>query len=384
MDNNTHQPLASFAADHGLQTNQHGRVFENGKAMDMAEKVRIGHEILNAMLDAEEQGTKINISSLSRQCKTSRATITKIRDELNEFGRVLRPEEISLKKSVQRGVGIRSLTDVDVFIIVQMYAYDPSTTLRNYVKFLFLQTGTVVSKSTISRFFVHGFPIRGSMCKPNLIPFDKFRPANFEKALIYMHIVSCIDPKRIKFGDEKHLEGRELWCRKVRRSIFTGEIPGLITHPNFIMTYTISGFCGIDRRVSAMRYGITMNNNNSESFSTNVVLAVSSGFLQQGDVLVLDNAAIHTSGTNSDLESWLWDNFRIFLLWLPARTPEWNPIELVWNVLVSRLGVFSLEVARCIPGTHSLVVAADMILQGISHEEVQACYEKSGYMCSFV
>jgi hypothetical protein len=96
---------------------------------------------------------------------------------------------------VQRGVGIRSLTDVDVFIIVQMYAYDPSTTLRNYVKFLFLQTGTVVSKSTISRFFVHGFPIRGSMCKPNLIPFDKFRPANFEKALIYMHIVSCIDPK---------------------------------------------------------------------------------------------------------------------------------------------------------------------------------------------
>ena len=65
-------------------------------------------------------------------------------------------------------------------------------TLRNYVKFLFLQTGTVVSKSTISRFFVHGFPIQGSMCKPNLIPFDKFRPANFEKALIYMHIVSCI------------------------------------------------------------------------------------------------------------------------------------------------------------------------------------------------
>lgn len=160
--------------------------------MDMAEKVRIGHEILNAMLEAEERGTKINISALSHQCKTSRTTITKIRDELNEFGRVLRPEEISLKKSVQRGVGIRSLTDVDVFIIVPMYAYDPSTTLRNYVKFLFLQTGTVVSKSTISRFFVHGFPIQGSMCKPNLIPFDKFRPANFEKALIYMHIVSCI------------------------------------------------------------------------------------------------------------------------------------------------------------------------------------------------
>ena len=58
MENNTHQPLESFAADHGLQTNQHGRVFENGKAMDMAEKVRIGHEILNAMLEAEELAQK--------------------------------------------------------------------------------------------------------------------------------------------------------------------------------------------------------------------------------------------------------------------------------------------------------------------------------------
>jgi hypothetical protein len=68
MENNTHQPLELFAAGHGLQTNQHGRVFENGKTMDMAEKVRIGHEILNAMLEAEERGTKINISALSHQC----------------------------------------------------------------------------------------------------------------------------------------------------------------------------------------------------------------------------------------------------------------------------------------------------------------------------
>lgn len=199
-----------------------------------------------------------------------------------------------------------------------------------------------------------------------------------------MAIVSKIKPERIKFVDEKHLEGRELWCRKVRRNIFTGEVPGIITHPDFRMTYSITGFCGIDRRVSPMRYGITLNNNNSESFSTNVVLAVSSGFLQRGDVLVADNATIHSGGVNSDLENWLWDNFRVFVLWLPARNPEWNPIELVWNILVARLGTFSLEVARSIPGSHSLVAAADIILGGITHEEVQACYEKSGYMCQYV
>ena len=289
-----------------------------------------------------------------------------------------------LLASVERGVGSKSLSGIDAFIIIQTFLNDPSTSLRNYVKILFLHTGTVVSKSTISRVFTHGFPFRGSMCKPNLIPFDKFKPENYQKALMYMTIVSNIRPEKVKFVDEKHLEGRELWNRKVRRNIFTGEVPGIITHPDFRMTYSITGFCGIDRRVSPLRYGITLNNNNSESFSTNVVLAVSSGFLQQGDVLVADNATIHSGGVNSDLEQWLWDNFQVFLLWLPARTPEWNPIELVWNILVARLGTYSLEVARSIPGSHSLVVAADIILRGITHEEVQACYEKSGYMCGYV
>jgi hypothetical protein len=73
--------------------------------MDMAEKVRIGHEILIAMLEAEEEGTKINISALSCQCsKTLSCTITKIRDELNQFDQVPRLEEIALNKSVNPGV----------------------------------------------------------------------------------------------------------------------------------------------------------------------------------------------------------------------------------------------------------------------------------------
>jgi transposase len=380
--------LHAFASRHGLSVNEQGRVYESGKALPLDLKVQIGYVVLDSLLDeseSSETGIKPkSITALANECKVSRATIRKIRSELLDYGRVLSPEEIAAEKGVDRGVGTRCLSSIDIFTIFMTYLQDPSTTLRNYVKILYLQTGTVVSKSTISRFFNHGFEIRGSLCKPNMIPFDKFRPENYEKALIYMTIISKIDPRRIKFGDEKHLEGSELYCRKVRKNVFTGEVPGIMAHPDFRNVYSIVGFCSIDTRVSPVRFGITQNLNDSSSFSMQVVLAVQSGFLQHGDVLVLDNAAIHTGGVNTDLEEWLWANFRIFLLYLPPRVPEWNPIELVWNILVSRLQVFSLEYARLIPGAHSLVAAACHILSEISHHEVMGCYKKSGYMGQYV
>jgi transposase len=51
----------------------------------------------------------------------------------------------------------------------------------------------------------------------------------------------------------------------------------------------------------------------------------------------MDNAANHTGKENTVLEDWLWEEHSIFALFLPAQTPEWNPIELVWNCLAQQL-----------------------------------------------
>lgn len=212
-----------------------------------------------------------------------------------------------------------------------------------------------------------------------MIPYDKFKPANYEKALVYLTVITMMDPGCIKFGDEKHLEGKELYCRRVRRNVITGEVPGIMTHPDFRERYTIVGFCGIDLRVSPLRYGISVNTNDAAIFSDQIVMALSLGWLLPGDILVLDNAAIHSGGDNSDLENWLWLNFRVFLIYLPARTPEWNPIELVWNILVQRLNVFCLQAAKRIGGKHSLVVATMHVLNNVTHKEVRGCYRSCGY-----
>ena len=161
------------------------------------------------------------------------------------------------------------------------------------------------------------------------------------------------------------------------RNVFTGVVPPIMTHSDFRNTYSIVGFCGIDSRTIPIRYGISQGINDSEHFVVQVQLAVLSGFLLPYDVLVLDRAAIHAGEENTILPDWLRDNFRIFLLLLPARTPEWNPIELVWNILVQRLQVFSLCLALQM-GQHSLVQASQLILDGITHSEVDGCFRKSG------
>ena len=183
-----------------------------------------------------------------------------------------------------------------MFVLLQMWRNDPTTSLKMYAQGLNLITGTVVHPSTISRWFLYCFHISGTMCHTNMVPFDKFRPENYEKALMYMSVISAVNPGAIKFGDEKHLEGKDLYNRKVRKSVLTGEVPAILTHPDFRERYTIVGFCGIDPRVSPVRYGISLNTNDASSFSGQILVAIHSGWLVRGDILVLDNAAIHCGG----------------------------------------------------------------------------------------
>ena len=81
---------------------------------------------------------------------------------------------------------------------------------------------------------------------------------------------------------------------------------------------------------------------------------------------MLDNSANHSGKENTVLEDWLWEEHRIFVLFLPARTPEWNPIELVWNILEERLKHYDW---RTVCGTDRVVKAAATVLNRITHKE---------------
>ncbi len=102
------------------------------------------------------------------------------------------------------------------------------------------------------------------------------------------------------------------------------------------------------------------------------------GFFRNGDVLVLDNAAIHHNQDALELETYLWSVHGVFLHFLCTGSLELNPIELLWNVLAMRL-----KFMPCMANgnrSHQVVDAACRIMNAITHEDVEKCFQHDKYV----
>ncbi|KAL7554535.1 hypothetical protein ACHAWF_018025 [Thalassiosira exigua] len=334
---------AQFAAELGASVNKNGGIYARGVSYGYAKKLEVAAEIKFVEALASREGKDPSLNAIAKRCRVGWHFVKKIQDELYFYGRVRRPSEILENKDILRGAGARTLDSLDRFVLLQLLREQPGRSLTSYHKLLFDYTGTVASKKTISRFFREAFPHRGGFVKPNLVPYDKFRPENKTRAYEFLYMLSHFAPERVKFGDEKSLKGQELYSKKVRRDPETGDVPVVATPSDFRNTYSITGFCSIDQRTNPIFYRIHKDNNNSLEFRNDIEDALREGFLVAGDVLVLDNVAYHTGKCNKTLADWLWESYGIFVLLLPPRCPEWNPIELAWNTLVQRLGADSYE-----------------------------------------
>ncbi|KAL7534650.1 hypothetical protein ACHAXR_006021 [Thalassiosira sp. AJA248-18] len=369
--------IRDFVESHGANVNQQGGVYHRGVAFSCAKKIEVAAAYVSA---ADATGGRPNISQLQRDCKVSRDFVRKIEKELlGNDGMILHPSAIQANRPGPRGPGSRTLDDIDSAVILFLYLDEPSRSLADYVNTLGLLTGTVASKSTISRFFTDAFPHRGGMCRPNLVPFDKFRPANIQRAVEYVELIASIDPERIKFGDEKHLKGDEIFNRKVRRNPLTGEVPEMTVDPDFRNRYNLTGFCSINPRTTRQAVWCSLHEciNDADNFSLELEYAIRGGFFRGGDVLVLDNAAVHTGKENTVLEDYLWSSYGIFLIFLPARAPEWNPMQQVWNCTMQRVKEIPLYVVRKV-GKHATAHGAIAAAGSITHKEVRRFYVGSG------
>jgi hypothetical protein len=362
-----------FAASHGVLMNINGGFYQHGKSYGMDTKLRVATKYLEH--NARLGGSRPNLTEVAAECHVGRDFVIKIERELTEKGRILAPDEIVMGRDHPIGPGSKTMSGEDFYVLYILYRQEPTRSLKSYVFWLNYYTGTIVSERTVSRWFNDAFPIRGGLRVPNLVPYDKFRPRNIEKAWEYLDHISRISPERLKYGDEKSLKGKAIFNKKARRDVLTGLVPPTMTDPDLRNTYSIIGICGISEYSSPVRYRITDTTVDADLFSLEIESAIASRYLQAGDVLVLDNASNHTGKGNTVLEDWLWEDHMVLVLFLPARAPEWNPIELMWNCLTQRLKYFDLS---NVSGSHRVVKAAMNILDRITHNEIYRFYKKSG------
>ena len=101
----------------------------------------------------------------------------KLRKELMLHGRVSSPSELTVARNTPRGTGSKTLDRFNRCILLQLLRQEESSQTRSsYIDYLYKYTGKMVNKSTISWFFLDAFPFKGCLVKPNLVPYDNFRP----------------------------------------------------------------------------------------------------------------------------------------------------------------------------------------------------------------
>lgn len=164
----------------------------------------------------------------------------------------------------------------------------------------------------------------------------------------------------------------------MRRCPVTGKVEDVTVDSDFRNTYAIVGFCGIDRRTHPFQYTLHDYTNDATAFCDAVEDAVANGFLLHWDMLVLDHAAIHLYGDEASLEDWLWEKFRILLVFLPTGSPELNPIELCWHTLVQRLKKWPIGMDR--PRRDAVALAAAQLMDCFTHEDIEKNYRHCNYI----
>jgi transposase len=333
--------------------------------MDM--KARFHVHLDQLKQQAAIDGTTVTGRALADKAQISLAMALKV--ILDDAKGVIREK----KERAKPGMGSKSLSLEDELFLLTLYRLQPSTSLKRYVKTLFEQR---VPRSTLLLFRVgltRAFPSRGRRWRRATcnVPLDKFKPENILRWKEYILEIEAFEPHRLKFGDEKHIKGADLHG-PVRIDPITGDTPSNTTDGDFRNTYTIIGICGIDCRVQPVEYVINKHCNDSTAFCEFIDKAIIKGFLLPGDVLVLDNAAIHAKGESTNLFEFLWDNFQILLISLPTRAPELNPIELLWNTLNGRLPCHEYLDGK--PNKDA------EILDAVTHCEVAKYYQHCGYI----
>lgn len=187
------------------------------------------------------------------------------------------------------------------------------------------------------------------------------------------------------FVDEKHISNSNGHQIKVRRDPLTGIVPCIQVPGNFRQSYSIIAAISPNTEKEHPIYAtMSETNNDSNAFMAFLESMVTSGFLNHNDVVIMDNAAVHTSGAANVAQEFLWNQevdgqaLNVLVLYLPPRSPELNPIELIFNILTSKVKSYQFRQPG-VPLKNIVERVQDVFENEIGVKLIQRCCQHCGY-----
>jgi transposase len=160
---------------------------------------------------------------------------------------------------------------------------------------------------------------------------------------IEFHMVLEQLPNRTKFHwlDEKHLLNRDVEAQRVRADPLSRCIPCILVNGYFRDAYNlVAVISACPTKAKPVAYSVGRENGTAVSFFIFIQFLLSRSWFERGDVLIMDNASIHTGGEADIVEDLLWHSMQVLVIYLPTPSPELNPIKLVFHILARRIRSF--------------------------------------------
>ena len=128
-------------------------------------------------------------------------------------------------------------------------------------------------------------------------------------------------------------------------------------------------------------YQVGKYSGNAIMFKSFILNMIRSHFLTPGDILVCDNARIHTGSDCTYLRDDMWECCGIFLLLLPTYHPELNPIELIFNILIQRIRYNGSRYLDYIRRQDNVILKQCCdVLDNLTSYDITSVYRKCGYL----
>jgi transposase len=363
-----------------LYENDAGGLYQPGRMYQLPKK----SEVAEVYLQLCEEKAHPSIAETARLSRVGWDYAKLVITELLEDGVIQDPETRRRKKLCILGPG-QKLSTVHEMFLLSLRTLDPARPMYSYVQELDTHFGKTVSYQCIADWWNERWDYRGNLKKAILVPLDKWKISNKVRYYEFVQKLRIYnDHSKYNFLDEKHVWNKDVYAKKVRKDPLTGKLPCIHVSGDFREAYNIMAVISPNpEKPFPMDYTIGKENGTSEAFVGFITYLIAKRFFFHNEFLVMDNATIHMRGNARVIEDMLWDTIvdglplHVLVIYLPTRSPELNPIELIFHILAMRIRSFRYRTAG--PCDNAVLHKASEVMDDMSYGLILRCCAHCGY-----